>query len=500
MTEVTKVTALNDKEAELETTLNAMVSDDNSNGDIITLQDQENAKKAIELATYLENGGYELSAETKAKIEKLSKQYNGVKPYMVDLSNSFNRDIFANVGETVDSTWGYKEKLADGSKNENSSYNQFVKTIGINLDTVKGALNSEGVLSSDKVAPVVAYKNATLATDEVVRNYALSTPFDLSHIEEGKNAIVHDASCYETVVNTTVEIEKNAKGENVFSGKPSKYLAVLSSVSNGTQIEFYTITFTDGTTEEFKIEYPWTGNFDTSQYTLNVGPNVSVDENGKVVASKEYNYNQLNRNVLLTSVIPTNGKTIKSISNKAHALYGVTPVLAMTEIPANFDTLFETAEMFFGDSLPTVTKDNAAAVINASVATIELCDRGYLDDNELYNKAVNLNKQAQSVLKFGDKEFYVENTFEEKDGKVRANVTLANTSADNTTYVLIIGAYSDNGQKLEDYKCSETKNFNVTGNEINDSIELPINDKATSYKLFVWKSLDSLSPIATFVK
>ncbi len=311
-----------------------------------TLTDSEfNAIKAFfENENYF-NSNFQsdfVTADNEAKVNTLKYLYDNYEAYkksesayMVDLTSYFNRDIFANVGETVDSSWGFKEKVSPDTKNANLTlYNQ----TGLDLSTVEPSLKN-GILFSDSKAKI--YSANTLATQDEIDSYVSSTPFDLSKItKQQNNAVVFDENVYVEGSRQIITFNYDEKG-SVFSGMPSKYLLVLSVVGRGSFSSAYTVKYTDGTTSAHSIAYNWAGAH-VSNCALNMGQTARVYVgNGAsdntvlktAVGSWSSSHPDIHTSVLMVSAIPTNGKTIESVENNCVVGYGPSVVLAMSEIP-----------------------------------------------------------------------------------------------------------------------------------------------------------------------
>lgn len=490
ITEVTAVAKLADTKTELETLLADIT-------DVTDLTEQAKAEKAIEKAEFLENAGYTLSEEATAKIAKLSKQINALKPYFVDLTSVFNKDIFASENETVNRDWGFSDVVRVASDNDNG-YEDKEENAGINSDNIKSSLNENGILFENTVVPFVNNSscnavNETLASSDELEAYTLRTPFDLSNIDKDKNAIVQGKRGETTT--ETVTISQNSD-KTVFSGNPAKYLLVLSMSGRGDQHSTYTITYTDGTTSTHTTHFNWSGQLKADkEVALSVGEKLFASED-KAVSANKYSSPNWNEFALAASAIPTNGKIIASVEKSSNGHYGLNPVLAMTEIPVNYSDLASAMEYEYSD----ITVENVDEVIKATDAAIELYNRGYSDvDEEFYTIYCADNAKAKAV-KYAVNGIYAENSFKQDSENVTANLKLTNVTADNKNYIFVIAAYSGNGEKLENVVCGEAASLSSDDIAKEASIKIPVNNKADLYKVFVWESLNSLKPIATFAK
>lgn len=490
MTEVTAVAKLADTKTELETLLADIT-------EVTDLTAQAKAEKTIEKAEFLENAGYTLSEETTAKIATLSKQVNALKPYFVDLTSVFNKDIFASENEAVNINWGFSDMVRFGSDNDNG-YEDKEETVGINSATVKAKLDENGIYAGNEVVAIANKlssngENTTLASYEEVKTYASATPFDLSNIDNEKNALVQGT--YKNDAVSTVTVSQNENG-TVFSGKPSKYLLVLTAVGRANQTSTYKITYTDGTTSTHSAHFPWIGQLEADKtIAFNTGEKLYSSDGNTVKSS--YATNPIWDSIALAaSAIPTNGKTIASVEKTDDAAYGFVPVLAMTEIPVNYSDLASDMEYEYSD----ITVENADEVIKATDAAIELYNRGYSDvDEEFYTIYCADNAKARAV-KYAVNGIYAENSFKQDSENVTANLKLTNVTADEKNYILVIAAYSGNGEKLENVVCGEAASLSSDDIAKEASIKIPVNNKANLYKVFVWESLNSLKPIAAFAK
>ncbi len=514
MTEVVSLTSTQDKVDKLDALIKEI------NGDVVDVTTQKKAAEAIEIASTLEKAGYSLSADTASKIAVYKKQLAGLEPHMVDLSSYFNRDIFANEGETVSPNWGYKSQVRHFKTGETPNYvDTNYDNVGINLASVEPYLNQNGILYENEVAAIVNGSgvmedldddNVTdvvltpgLASYDDVSASAIKTPFDLSHIDEDKNAIVFDEGERGStdVITETITIENDENEKNVFSGKPSKYLLVLEFVGRATPTRNYTITYTDGTTKTQSINYHWSGQIDVAfDGFFDAGEVLYTESEGTTTILTEKGGSPYwNRGIMVASAIPTENKTIKSVTREGHNQNGSDPLLALTEIPLDYKELKEDLELAWDG---TYTNENADSVIKRSEAGIELYNRGYTTtvSERWYNTYLAANKKAKAIKAVGVDKIYAVNEFSDDGTNVTANVTLTNTSSDDKNYILVIAAYSENGEKLLNLNYGKQTTLTSEGIGVTDLVSIPVNSEATSYKVFVWESLSSLKPIVTFTK
>ncbi len=487
MTEVVSLTSTQDKIAKVDSLIKEI------NGDVVDVTTQKKAVEAIEIASTLEEAGYALSADTASKIAVYKKQLAGLEPHMVDLTSAFNRDIFAKENEIVSTEWGFLDGMMpikdDGSQDKDNVKDSI--KVGLIEDDVKAVL-TDNIFSKNEVATFYNRQNGenTILLDKAALSEKIvKTPFDLSQISEAKNAIAVDTKDEAPVIINSG-----------FSGKAVKYLLVLSVSARNDCTNTYEVTYTDGTTVTYAASTPWAGAIqETYASAAAAFREKAYYEDGKAVKTTGGSGNNSlpNRAVLTASAIELPEKAIASIKVLPHA-YGIAPIIAMTEIPIGYNELKADYDLAWDG---TFTNENADLVIKKSEAAIELYNRGYSTVSERwYNTYLAANKKAKAIKAVGVDKIYAVNEFSDDGTNVTANVTLTNTSSVDKNYILVIAAYSENGEKLIDLDYGTQSQLSSEAIEAPASISIPVNNEATSYKLFVWENLSSLKPIATFTK
>lgn len=324
--------------------------------------------------------------------------------------------------------------------------------------------------------------NADYASDpEIGRKFKLS----------GLNAGVDDSVSLQNKSYTL-----NIGGKILNKIAASVYYSDGLTSAAGSKSCYAVINYSDGTTEELQATVPSTCSYYAGQNYAHISDYAMKwdSDNGKWISS---GYSEGVHSVNLTSSVfePSQLKAIDSITFKEQNDF--VAILAVTEVPYTndeyMDILYAMEDSMDND---TVTEANAQTVYNGTTAAIEMINRGNLllaEENERYQ---SLKSTAEKIL-YGEKGEVV---FEKpvitvSDTTVTATAAMKNTTDTDENYILIIAAYNEDNSLVE-IKSTTAKTLLKNTESTSDAVSMTIPTNASYYKAFVWKSMESIIPLA----
>ncbi len=403
---------------------------------------EENVKIAENAAQYV----YELE-ERKAAMSKdyadifeIAEQATAQLPQMIDISDKFDSDIIVTAGDTQKAT----------------------------KDT--------GIYESSKI-PETGVVELSPAGDGQYDNGEAGRTFMISGTRSGEN----DSAALNRV-GTTFEIGDKILKKIAF--------AIDSEVVSTIKV---TVNYTDNTSETLLAPVYDRDFWSTSQ----INPYFAVSQAQWNTETGAYEATTTNNFIVSSVIEPTQMKKISSVTVSKEIDSDVY-MLAMTVVPYTNDELigmWDAMEIELAESHEQITEDNAQAVYQGAVAALEMNDRHYPLTQGDIERIVSLKSSAEDII-FGRMIVFDTPEITIEGDIVSASVTMKNSTQEDQEYVIVIAAYDENGSLLKLVKGADSVLSANTQSEKSETVSMPVDPNAVTYKVLVWDSLNTIMPLA----